>query len=303
MPELGIPRENIVFISRHRLLEPLPVLHEHVRLPHDPRPRAGGRDRAQGRAARAAGLGHHRRRRRPLDRRQPPDPRLRRNVDLKIMLFNNRIYGLTKGQYSPTSRARQDDQEHADRLDRPSASTRCRVALGAEATFVARSIDVDIKHLRRWSSSGPPSTRARRSSRSTRTATSSTTARSITPPTRATKDDRRSSLEHGKPLIFGKDQEKGIRIDPRTLSLEVVDTRRERRHRDGHPRPRRDEPDHRDDARAHARPQYPVADGRPLCRRTPQLRGHPGRPGEARARTARQGSVEKLLHSGETWTV
>ena len=46
---------------------------------------------------------------------------IRRNVDLKIVLFNNRIYGLTKGQYSPTSRAGQGDQEHADGRDRQPA--------------------------------------------------------------------------------------------------------------------------------------------------------------------------------------
>src|ERR671939_36473 len=49
---------------------------------------------------------------------------IRRNVDVKILLFNNRIYGLTKGQYSPTS-----------------------VAIAAEASFAARAIDVDVKHL------------------------------------------------------------------------------------------------------------------------------------------------------------
>ena len=75
MPELGIPREKIVFVSGHRLLQPLPVLHEHVRRPRDPRARAGDRDGYRHRAARPPGVGRHRRRRRALDRRQPPDPR------------------------------------------------------------------------------------------------------------------------------------------------------------------------------------------------------------------------------------
>ena len=75
MPELGIPRENIGVRLRHRLLQPVPVLHEHVRVPHHPRPRAGDRDRPQDGPARPAGVGGHRRRRRPLDRRQPPHPR------------------------------------------------------------------------------------------------------------------------------------------------------------------------------------------------------------------------------------
>ena len=51
---------------------------------------------------------------------------LRRNVNLKILLFNNRIYGLTKGQYSPTSRARQDHQVDAGRARPTRRSTRCR---------------------------------------------------------------------------------------------------------------------------------------------------------------------------------
>ena len=68
----------------HRLLEPLPLLHEHLRLPHDPRPRAGVRDRHQGAPAGALGVGRDGRRRRPLDRRQPPaahDPPQRRPPD------------------------------------------------------------------------------------------------------------------------------------------------------------------------------------------------------------------------------
>ena len=75
LPTLGMPREKIVFISRHRLLQPVSVLHEHLRHPLDPRPGAGRRHRPEDRAARSAGLGHHRRRRRPVDRRQPPDAR------------------------------------------------------------------------------------------------------------------------------------------------------------------------------------------------------------------------------------
>ncbi len=104
---------------------------------------------------------------------------IRRNLDVKIILFNNQIYGLTKGQYSPTSPvgARTKSTPYGS-VDRP-VNPLC-VAIGAEATFVARSVDVDIKHLT-MCSNGPPITRGRPSSRSTRTATSSTPARSTTP--------------------------------------------------------------------------------------------------------------------------
>lgn len=71
---------------------------------------------------------------------------LRRNVDLKIMLFNNRIYGLTKGQYSPTSEAGKITKSTpVGSLDTPFNPV--SLGLGAEATFIARSIDSDRKHL------------------------------------------------------------------------------------------------------------------------------------------------------------
>ena len=71
---------------------------------------------------------------------------LRRNVNLKILLFNNRIYGLTKGQYSPTSESGKVTKSTPfGSLDTP--FNPLSVALGAEATFVARSIDSDRKHL------------------------------------------------------------------------------------------------------------------------------------------------------------
>ncbi|SFB81380.1 2-oxoacid:ferredoxin oxidoreductase subunit beta [Streptomyces aidingensis] len=71
---------------------------------------------------------------------------LRRNVNLKILLFNNRIYGLTKGQYSPTSEAGKITKSTPmGSLDSPFNPV--SLALGAEASFVARTIDSDRKHL------------------------------------------------------------------------------------------------------------------------------------------------------------
>ncbi|MBX6390825.1 MAG: 2-oxoacid:ferredoxin oxidoreductase subunit beta [Frankia sp.] len=71
---------------------------------------------------------------------------LRRNVNIKILLFNNRIYGLTKGQYSPTSEVGKITKSTPyGSLDRPYNPV--SLALGAEATFVARSIDSDRQHL------------------------------------------------------------------------------------------------------------------------------------------------------------
>src|SRR4051794_21107585 len=71
---------------------------------------------------------------------------LRRNVNLKILLFNNQIYGLTKGQYSPTSElGKVTKSTPMGSLDFP--FNPISLAIGAEATFVARSIDTDRKHL------------------------------------------------------------------------------------------------------------------------------------------------------------
>jgi 2-oxoglutarate ferredoxin oxidoreductase subunit beta len=71
---------------------------------------------------------------------------IRRNVDLQILLFNNRVYGLTKGQYSPTSRpGMKTKSTPMGSIDHPVDPI--SFALGAGATFVARTVDVDAKHL------------------------------------------------------------------------------------------------------------------------------------------------------------
>ncbi len=72
---------------------------------------------------------------------------LRRNVNLQILLFNNRIYGLTKGQYSPTSEAgKKTKSTPMGSVDHPFEP--CAVALGAEATFVGRTVDIFVKEQR-----------------------------------------------------------------------------------------------------------------------------------------------------------
>src|SRR3990172_5182183 len=71
---------------------------------------------------------------------------IRRNVDINIILFNNRIYGLTKGQYSPTSEfGKKTKSTPYGSIDQP-INPLC-VAIASEATFVARSIDIDTQHL------------------------------------------------------------------------------------------------------------------------------------------------------------
>jgi 2-oxoglutarate ferredoxin oxidoreductase subunit beta len=144
---------------------------------------------------------------------------LRRNIDIKILLFNNRIYGLTKGQYSPTSElGKVTKSTPFGSLDYP--LNPIEIALGAEATFVARSVDVEIKHLQ------DTLTRAHVHKGSAFieilqncNVFNDGAWEPITD--RSTKADHQLILEHGKPLVFGKNREKGIRLG-KDMNPEIV---------------------------------------------------------------------------------
>src|SRR5947207_5395104 len=146
---------------------------------------------------------------------------VRRNVDVKILLFNNRIYGLTKGQYSPTSE--QGKKTKSTPMGAPDAPIRpISIALAAEATFAARAIDIDVKHLEYV---------LERAAKHTGTAFVEIYQNCNIfndgafeyATDKLTKSDTTLYLEHGKPLVFGKDSEKGIRLHG--LNPEVVDTK------------------------------------------------------------------------------
>jgi len=136
---------------------------------------------------------------------------IRRNVDLKIVLFNNRIYGLTKGQYSPTSEfGKKTKSTPFGSVDNP-LHPLC-VAIGAEATFVARALDADTKHLEYVLT---------RAARHKGTAfveiyQNCNVFNDGAYEYAADRDSRPEStlyLEHGKPMIFGKERNKGIRLN------------------------------------------------------------------------------------------
>jgi 2-oxoglutarate ferredoxin oxidoreductase subunit beta len=145
---------------------------------------------------------------------------IRRNVDLKIILFNNEIYGLTKGQYSPTSRiGTRTKSSPLGSIENPVRPL--SLAIGAEATFVARTIDVDINHLtevlRRASAhKGAAFIEIYQNCKIFNDGVFEyATDKSI-------KADNTLYLEHGKPLIFGKDRNRGIRLhglDPEVVNL------------------------------------------------------------------------------------
>jgi 2-oxoglutarate ferredoxin oxidoreductase subunit beta len=145
---------------------------------------------------------------------------IRRNVDIKIILFNNEIYGLTKGQYSPTSRmGTRTKSSPVGSIDNPLRPL--SIAIGAEATFVARTVDVDVDHLTEV-------LRRAAAHRGTAFIEIYQNCKIFNDGVfeyasdKSTRADNTLYLEHGKPLLFGKDRSRGIRLnglDPEVVTL------------------------------------------------------------------------------------
>ncbi|MFI5621808.1 2-oxoacid:ferredoxin oxidoreductase subunit beta, partial [Streptomyces sp. NPDC051567] len=217
MPELGIPRENIVFISGIGCSSRFPYYMNTY-----------GMHSIHGRApAIATGLATTRQDLSVWVVTGDGDAlsiggnhlihALRRNINLKILLFNNRIYGLTKGQYSPTSETGKITKSTPmGSLDNP--FNPISLALGAEATFVARTIDSDRHHL---------TTTLRAAAHHQGTALieiyqncnifNDGAFDTLKNPTRH--PDTLIRLEHGQPIRYGTDHTQGITRDPTTGNL------------------------------------------------------------------------------------
>jgi 2-oxoglutarate ferredoxin oxidoreductase subunit beta len=144
---------------------------------------------------------------------------LRRNIDLKILMFNNKIYGLTKGQYSPTSeqfkKTKSTPYGSPDRPFDPIA-----LALGAGATFVARGVDVMIPHLKEILQQAA-NHRGSAFVEILQNCNIFNDGAWEAWVERELRDDRLVGLEHGKPLVFGKESkravvrtEEGLRVAP-----------------------------------------------------------------------------------------
>jgi 2-oxoglutarate ferredoxin oxidoreductase subunit beta len=218
MPELGIPRERTVFVSGIGCAARFPYYMETY-----------GMHSIHGRApAIATGLSVSR-----------PDlfvwvvtgdgdalsiggnhliHALRRNVNIKILMFNNQIYGLTKGQYSPTSElGKVTKSTPMGSLDWP--FNPISLALGAEATFVARAIDTDRKHL----------TEVLRQAAAHKGAAFVEIYQNCNVYNDGAfdvvREDKanRIMLEHGQPIRFGEEGEKGVVQRP-DGTVEIVDT-------------------------------------------------------------------------------
>src|SRR5262245_50203663 len=226
---------------------------------------------------------------------------LRRNVDIKILLFNNRIYGLTKGQYSPTSEVgkvtKSTPSGSADQPVDPSC-----FALGCNASFVARSLHTDAVHL------GDVLRRA-----ATHDGTAFMEIYQNCPvfndgafdsfAEKTARAERQVRVEHGKPLLFGAGSDKGLRLNPKTLTLEVVKL--------GEGGASVDEIAVHDEknpvlASMLARmtyPEFPVAVGVLFAERRPTYDGTLRAQQNDAKQKLGKGDLAKLLRGGHTWEI
>jgi 2-oxoglutarate/2-oxoacid ferredoxin oxidoreductase subunit beta len=295
MPELGVPKEKIVFISGIGCAARFPYYME----PY-------GMHSIHGRApAIATGLSTSR-----------PDlsvwvvtgdgdalsiggnhliHALRRNVNLKVLLFNNQIYGLTKGQYSPTSPlGKRTKSTPLGSLDWP--FNPLSLAIGAEASFVARSIDTDRAHL----------TEVLRAAANHRGSAFVEIFQNCNIYNDGAfdfvRDDKsnRIYLEHGKPIRFGEDGEKGVRQHA-DGSVEIVDVTDEGElvvHDAGHAEPSL--------AFALSRLTRDTCGATPIGVFRNVQRGVYDELMREQIDTAQQkqrGELASLLHTGDTWTI
>jgi 2-oxoglutarate ferredoxin oxidoreductase subunit beta len=136
---------------------------------------------------------------------------LRRNFDVNLLMFNNQIYGLTKGQYSPTSEKQKVTKSTPlGSIDHP--YNPLALALGADATFIARSMDRDPKHLqamltRSYQHKGASFLEIYQNCNIFNDGAFEIFTE------KSTKAEEALFLEHGKPLVFGTAQNKGIKLD------------------------------------------------------------------------------------------
>lgn len=222
---------------------------------------------------------------------------LRRNVGLKVLLFNNRIYGLTKGQYSPTSEmGKKTKSTPLGSVDYPIEPT--SIAIGAGASFIARAIASDSASMQ---------DALKRASEHEGTALVEILQNCVIfndgafdhVTEAAAKDERQLHLVHGKPLIFGKGGSKGIVLGatgrPSVVNVADVDASRLVVH------------DEQSEFLAFMLtrfepPDFPTPIGVLHAKPRPTYEAMVHEQVVA-AKAARKGSVRELLEGGDTWTV
>ena len=226
---------------------------------------------------------------------------MRRNVDLKVILLNNRIYGLTKGQYSPTSEmGKKTKTTPFGSIDRPFSPV--ALAIGAGATFVARTLDTDLPHLQNVLA---------RAAQHKGTAFVEIYQNCIvfndgaydSLTDKATRADARVLLEHGKPMVYGKESNRGIRM--RGMQAEVV-TLGENGVTEADLLVHDEKADHSALAFLLSQfeaPAYPVPLGVFRALETPTYQERNADQAEDARRTKGRGDLASLLNSGDTWTI
>lgn len=225
---------------------------------------------------------------------------IRRNLDFNIVMFNNRIYGLTKGQYSPTSPlGKVTKSTPMGSVDNPLHPI--SIAIGCEASFVARSIDSNINHL---------SATLKRAAEHRGTAfvevyqncnIFNDGAFSYAT-NKATKLDTVLELEHGKPLIFGKDRDKGIRLngmEPEVVQLGKGITEDDLVFHDE----KAEEPSLAYTLSRMRQPDFPEPIGVFRAVDRPKYDEELNKQLEQAVAKKGQGDLNKLFNSGDTWTV
>jgi 2-oxoglutarate ferredoxin oxidoreductase subunit beta len=225
---------------------------------------------------------------------------IRRNLDVNIILFNNRIYGLTKGQYSPTSPLGQVTKSTPmGALDNPIHPI--SVAVGCEASFVARSIDVKTKHLGMV---------LERAAAHRGTAFIEIYQNCLVfndgafhfATDRETKADHLIELAHGKPLIFGKARDKGIRVngmEPEVVELGKGITEDDLLFHDE----KSPEPSLAYLLSRMRYPEFPEPIGVFRAVDRPKYDDELKRQVEAAKQKRGEGDLQALFNSGDTWTV
>ncbi len=226
---------------------------------------------------------------------------LRRNVDLNILLFNNEIYGLTKGQYSPTSRVGQKSPSTPlGSVDSPADP--CTFALGCGARFIARGIDVQAKELdvlfRR--------SREHKGASFVEIIQNCIVYNDGVFETFTAKDvaaEMQLHVKHGQPLLYGKANNKGLRLNPQSLKLETVVVGE-------NGVTEKDIIVHDEKNRVLASllasmrpPQYPEVLGVIYCDPAPQSYEAAVSAQETQAKAKGAGDLDKLMRAGNTWQV
>jgi 2-oxoglutarate ferredoxin oxidoreductase subunit beta len=228
---------------------------------------------------------------------------IRRNLNLNILLFNNRVYGLTKGQYSPTSRTgMRTKSSPAGSIDHPIDPI--AFALGAGATFVARTIDVDAAHIQQI---------LRRAHAHPGTAFVEILQNCpvynddewVDVEDRKTRVDAALALEHGQPLVYGpKGHRRGVHIEQGVPSVLEVPNGAEPRslgvavHDESH-----ESPSYAFSLASLVRPTFPTPIGVFRAVEQPTYEGLLEDQVSAAVAARGEGSLEQLLLSGDTWTV